>query len=253
MGGGEDGDLRRLVDDLAGERVHEPDALDGVAEELDPRDDLLVLGLDLQGVAANPEGSPVEHHLVSGELHRDELLDRIVEVDRAALLEGDDRLGVLGGRSETVDATHGGDHDDVAPLQKRVGRGVAEALDLLVRAGILLDVQVRAGDVRLRLVVVVVRDKVLDGVFGKKRPELLAELRRQGLVVREHERGASRPLDGGGHRVGLTGARRAQKGLKAVPRIQSIDETRDRVLLISAGAEVFGELERLLEGDDRHA
>ena len=48
----------------------------------------------------------------------------------------------------------------------------------------------RPGDVRLGLVVVVVGDEVLDGVFGEELAELVAELGGQRLVVRDHERRA---------------------------------------------------------------
>ena len=43
------------------------------------------------------------------------------------------------------------------------------------------------GDVRLRLIVVVVADEVLDGILRKQPPKLLVELGRQGFVVRDHQ------------------------------------------------------------------
>ena len=49
------------------------------------------------------------------------------------------------------------------------------------------------GDVRLGLVVVVVADEVLDRVVGKELAELVAELRRQRLVVRDHQRRLAAP------------------------------------------------------------
>ena len=59
------------------------------------------------------------------------------------------------------------------------------------RERVLLDVEVGLRDVRLGLVVVVVRDEVLDRVAGEELAELVAELRGERLVVRDHER---RPL-----------------------------------------------------------
>ena len=49
-----------------------------------------------------------------------------------------------------------------------------------------------AGNVGLRLVVVVVADEVLDRVLGKEPAELLEELRGERLVVDHHQR---RPVD----------------------------------------------------------
>jgi hypothetical protein len=65
---------------------------------------------------------------------------------------------------------------------------VAETIDLVVDRRVLLDVEVLRRDVGLRLVVVVVGDEVLDGRLGEELPELVAELRRQRLVVRDDER-----------------------------------------------------------------
>jgi hypothetical protein len=45
---------------------------------------------------------------------------------------------------------------------------VAEPVDVVVPRGVLLDVEVGLRDVRLGLVVVVVRDEVLDGVVGEE-------------------------------------------------------------------------------------
>ena len=64
-----------------------------------------------------------------------------------------------------------------------------EASDVVVLRGVLLDVQVGLRDVRLRLVVVVVRDEVLDRVRREELAELVAELSGQRLVVRDHSAG----------------------------------------------------------------
>ena len=56
------------------------------------------------------------------------------------------------------------------------------------RERVLLDVEVGLRDVRLGLVVVVVGDEVLDRVVREELPELVAELRGERLVVRDHER-----------------------------------------------------------------
>ena len=85
---------------------------------------------------------------------------------------------------------HAGDDDHVAAREQRGGRGVAQAVDLLVDRRVLLDVEVLGRDVGLGLVVVVVGDEVLDRVVGEERAELVAQLRGERLVVREHERRA---------------------------------------------------------------
>jgi hypothetical protein len=71
------------------------------------------------------------------------------------------------GRAEAVDARDRRDDDHVPSLEERLGRRVAHPVDLVVDERVLLDVGVRLGDVGLGLVVVVVRDEVLDAFSGK--------------------------------------------------------------------------------------
>ena len=97
---------------------------------------------------------------------------------------------------------HGRDDDHVAPLEQGVGRGVAEAVDLVVPRRVLLDVRVAPGQVRLGLVVVEVADEVLDRVLREELAELGVELRGERLVVREDQGRlvvvGDRPGEGGG-------------------------------------------------------
>ena len=81
--------------------------------------------------------------------------------------------------------------------------------DVVVLRRVLLDVEVGLRDVRLGLVVVVVGDEVLDGVVREELAELVAELRGERLVVRDHERRPADLLDRPGHRRRLAGAGRA--------------------------------------------
>ena len=69
----EDGELIARPEDLAGDRVELLDALDLVAEELDPVDLLLVRGHDVDHVAANPKAQAREVVVVALVQHLGEL------------------------------------------------------------------------------------------------------------------------------------------------------------------------------------
>ena len=99
-------------------------------------------------------------------------------------LKLEDELLVLARLAETVDAGHGGHDDHVAALEEGARGGVAQLVDLLVDVRVLGDVGVGARDVGLGLVVVVVRDEVLDGVLREELAELGVELRGERLVGR---------------------------------------------------------------------
>ena len=110
---------------------------------------------------------------------------------------------------------------DVAPREQVRRRRVPEPVDVVVARAVLLDVEVGLRDVRLGLVVVVVGDEVLDRVVREELAELVAELRGERLVVRDHERRPLDLLDDPGHRRRLAGAGRAEQRLVALARARA--------------------------------
>ncbi len=235
--------LEVVLEQLAGERVEVLQAFDFVAEHRRAESRLGVGGEHLERVAAHAEGAAREHAVVAGVLDRDEFAQQLVAVDLLSALE-DLHVHLVGlGRAEAVDAGHRGDHDHVAAGEHRGGRGVAQPVDLLVDRRVLLDVEVAARHVGLGLVVVVVGHEVLDRVVGEERAELVAQLRGERLVVRDHERRALHRLDHAGHRHRLAGARRAEQRLEALAVLDALGERGDRLRLVGRRREDGVELE----------
>ena len=81
-----------------------------------------------------------------------------------------------------------------------------QSVDLLVDAGVLLNEGVCVGDVRLRLIVIVVGDEIFHRVVREKLLELRTELGGQRLVVSQHQRRTLHPFDDLGHGEGLAAA-----------------------------------------------
>ena len=73
------------------------------------------------------------------------------------------------------------------------------------------------GDIGFGLVVVVVGDKILDRIIGKKGFKLLVELGGQGFVVGNHQRGPLHLLNHIGHRKGLARTGNPQQHLRFSP------------------------------------
>src|SRR5688572_25593922 len=78
------------------------------------------------------------------------------------------RLRVFLRGSQAIDARDRGHDDDVAPGEQRTGGGMAQLVDLFVDVRVLLDERVGTRDIGFRLVIVVVRDEVLDGIVWKE-------------------------------------------------------------------------------------
>ena len=246
VGGREDVHLLLGVDDVARQRVQRGDRLDLVAEELDPDGQLLVHRDDLDGVPAHPERAARERHVVAGVLHGDELAQQLVAVHLVAHRQRHHPVDVLLRRAQAVDAADRGDDDDVPAGEQRAGGRVPQPLDLVVDRRVLLDVGVRLRDVRLGLVVVVVRDEVLDRVVGQQLPELRGQLRRERLVGRHHERRALHLLDEPGRRRRLARPGGAEQDDVLLPRLDPRRQLLDRLRLVT-GRRVLGDH---LEGRD---
>ena len=211
--GGVDGNVLELLPHLPGQHV---DALDGVAEHLDPQRLLLVGRVDLDGVTAGPERAAHQVDVVAGVLQVDQSAQDVALIMLASHGESEDAVPVLVGGTEAVDAGDRRHHDHVAAHQERRCGGVAQAVDLVVDRRVLLYVGVRSREVGLRLVVVVVGDEELDPVLGKEVTQLGGELGGQGLVGLDDEGRALGLLDHPGDGGRLAGPGDALQRLIAV-------------------------------------
>ena len=236
VGGGPDRGVVELLQHLAAERVELLQRLDLVAEEDGAVGGLGVGGEDLERLAAHAEAAATEHAVVARVLDVDELAQHCVAVGHLAALEHQHQAVVLLGRAQAEDAGHAGHHDHVAAAEQRGGGRVAQPLDLLVDRGVLLDVEVLRRDVGLGLVVVVVRDEVLDRVLREELAELVAELRGQRLVVGDHQRGSLDLLDREGHRGRLARAGHAEQRLEAIALLDALSQAVASLGLIGDGA-----------------
>src|SRR6185437_11307029 len=97
-------------------------------------------------------------------------------------------LLVLLRRTEAVNSRDRSDDNYILTCEERLGRGVAQAVDLGVDLRLLLYISVRVSDVRLGLVVVVIGDEVVYGVLGEKFAILLRELRSECFIMRQNKR-----------------------------------------------------------------
>ena len=94
------------------------------------------------------------------------------------------------------------------------------------------------GDIGLRLVVVVVGDKVFHRILGEKRFHLAVELRRQRFIRRQHQCWTLDIGDQVGDGEGFAAASDAQQGLMSQAVIQADGQGVNRVGLIAIGVEV---------------
>lgn len=121
---------------------------------------------------------------------------------------------------------------------------MAEAIDLFVDRRIFVDICIGLFDVRFGLIIVVIRNEILDSVIGEQRAELLVELRGERFVVGDDEGGELDVFDDPGDRIGLTRTGNAEEGLLfhaiGIPSCELLD----RRGLITGGIEWSVDFER---------
>ena len=231
--GREDVDLLILRDNLARHRMQRHQTLDLITKHLDPHRVRLVYRKDLERIPANPEGATLKTRVVTGVLDVNEPAQERVAIVLLTHSESEHAVDVLLRCPQAVDRRYRGHHDDIPPSEQRIGRGVAQTLDLLVDGGVLLDIGVRLRDICLWLVVVVVGHEVLDRIVGQQLAELVGELGRERLVGRHDQRRPLHPLDEPCCRGALAGAGGSQEHDVALPCLDALHQVLDGLRLIS--------------------
>ena len=123
---------------------------------------------------------------------------------------------------------------------------MTQTLHVLVDRRVLLDVGIRLCDIRLRLVVVVVRHEVLHRVVRQQLAQLIGQLRGQRLVRRHHQGGALLLLDQPRRRRRLARTRGTQQHHITLTIGQPLIQLRDRRRLVTCRLEFGDDLELIV-------
>ena len=214
MGLGVDGDARHPAAHFAGQRVEVADVLDFIVEQLDPHRFALRLGgKHIQNIAADPERALPQFRLVAGVLKVRQASEQVALIDPVAAHQVQDHPEIGVRVAQAVDRRNGGHHDGVLALHERLGGRQPHLFDVLVDRCVLLDIRIGGRHIGFGLVVIVVRNEILDPVAGKEIAKLAVELGGQRLVGRQHQRRALLPGHNAGQRIGLAGTGHAQQCL----------------------------------------
>ena len=176
---------------LAALRVNRGQPFDFVVPKLHPYRVVSVGQMDVHRVPFDPKIPAFEVAHRSAVQAGHEAVKQVVSRDALPHLKSHDIFVKLHGVANAVDAADARDHDDVAsPTEQGRGGRQSQFFNFVVDLKVLLDVGVRRRNERLRLVVIVVADEVLDEVVGEKGLELAVQLSRQGFVVAQNQGGA---------------------------------------------------------------
>ena len=166
----------------------------------------------------------------------DKVAQNLVAVVNVALLDADHQVEVFARATQTVNAAHGSDDDDIAAGEEVCRCAQAELVDFVVDACVFFDERVRVRNVRFGLEVVVIADEVFHRVVREERLEFLVKLGGQRFVVREDERWLADILDDVCHRECFAGARHAEERLELFAVFETFSQFFNGLRLVAGGA-----------------
>ena len=185
-------------------------------------------------IAAHTEGAALQLARRALKLHGDKLVHNPLASPLFALFNVQHVGLVLLGRSQRIDARHARHNDHIATCEQRLGGRMPQPVNLVVDLRFLFYVGVRARHIRLRLVVVVIGNKVFHHVIWKELPQLAAQLRGKRFVVGDDEGRALDMFNDIRDRVSLSRSRHTQQRLCLVTPNKTLDKSINGLWLITS-------------------
>ena len=243
----------QLGDRVSRRRVDLRDALHRVTPEFDADGLLVVRREDLDRVPPHAERAALEGDVVAPVLHGYERLEQLVATALLPDGRGHEAPAVHLRVAQAVDRGHARNDDHVVALHQARRGPQPQPVDVVVDRGVLGDVGVRLGDVRLGLVIVVIGDEELDRVLREESLQLPVQLCGEGLVVGQHQGRAVEVGEDVRHGERLARARDAQQRLIAVAPREALGQLADGARLVPRRRVGGNEVERHPQKVNRRA
>ena len=161
--------------------------------------------IDVHRVAFHTEISRLRRHIVARVKGINQAAEQHLGRKHFAHLQLYHILVKSCGVAHTVNARDGRDYDDViAPREQGRRSRQAEFINILIDSQVLLNIGIRCRNIRLGLVIIVVAHVILHRIIGEEPLKLRIELRRQRLVVTQHQDGLVHLRNNIRNRKGLT-------------------------------------------------
>ena len=176
--------MLQAVLDLAGQHIDLHNAVDLISEELHADRRLpTVCRKDLQDISMHPEGTTVKIHIVSCVLDINKLADHIITIPLHTRTQRHHHSQEVFRAAQAVNTGNRGNHHHIPPFHQRRCRRQTQLVNLLIDRRIFRNVSVRRRNIRLRLIVIVIGNEILDRIFREEFLHLPIKLCRERLVV----------------------------------------------------------------------
>ena len=135
--------------------------------------------------------------------------------------------------TERIYTRNGRNYYNVTAFEQCAGCGVAKLVYFIIYRCVFFNINVLAGYICLRLIIIVIRNKVFDRIFGKQRFEFRAKLCRKRFIVGKYKCGLVYVCDYVRHREGFAGAGHAHERLFRISAQHSFGKSLYRFGLIA--------------------
>ena len=161
--------MLKLSFDLAGQYIDLGDPLDLVSEEFHA--DCSIRGCcrkDLHHIPADTEGTTLEIHLIPVILNVDQCPQDLIPIPLHTRPQRYHHLLKVLRLTQTIDAGYTGDDDHISPLNERRRCRQTQLIDLIIDRRILCYISIAGRHIRLRLIIIVIRNKIFHRIFRKE-------------------------------------------------------------------------------------
>ena len=221
---------------LSCQRIDLRDPVDLISEELHPVGKVVgVRRKDVQDIPSDPEGGSVKINVAPVIVKVDQLLQDLIAVPLFPYPQIQGHLFEINRAAQSVDTGDGADYDNVISPHKGCRSGQTQLVDLIIDRRVLLDIGVSLGHIGLRLVVIIVGNKILYRILREKFLEFSVELRGKRLVMRDDESRLLQVLYDVGHGKCLARTGNAEQRLCLVALPESLRQSLDCLRLIAGG------------------
>ena len=237
----------QFIVNLTGQHIYFCNSINLISKEFHTNCPVRIVGReDFQHISTYPERTTMEIHFITVILNIDQFFDYLIPVFLHSRTKWDHHIKEFFRCTQTIDTGYRGNHNNIFPFTESRCCRKTEFIDFIVRGSIFCYISIRRWNVCLRLVIIIIGDKVFHCVLREEFLHLSVKLRCQCFIVRKYQSWFVKLCDDVRHGEGLTGTCDTQQSLELVAFFKAFDQFFDCLGLVT-GWFVFGmKLEDLL-------
>ena len=157
------------IQNLAAQRIHFTDSFNFIIKHFDAKNKgIRMTRCNLDHITADTKGSPQHIHVVSRILSCDQLSHQLLAIDDVSYTDREKHLPILLRIAGTVNTCDRGYDNRIPSFQNGIDSGHTQHIQLHIGCRILINIGIRAWNIRLRLIIIKVGYKVFHPVVGKE-------------------------------------------------------------------------------------